>query len=571
MIFYTSGGVWYLVKLFRLKGSVFPISWAIALPCGLIAAGIRWLISDGSIPLMESEYSIVNQTQAWAGFSSLVGFLIIFRTSQAYSRFWEGCTSTHTMRAEWFDACSALVAFCEHSKADPALIMTFKHTLVRLFSMLHASALADLEDLNNSGHEDDITAFTYELIDPQGIDAESLETLRTSEARVELLFEWIQLLIVRNIQSGVLSIPPPILSRAFQEIANGMVAFHDSVKISYIPFPFPYAQNCDFLLLLHWCLAPFVFSQWVTEPLWAFLFVFIQVFVLWSLNFIAVEIENPFGNDKNDLDGHHMQNEMNRHLLLLLKPSSMTVPTLSAEAIWNVDPEAETGIHMSDCRDSFLDVWRAASEKAVASIARKENAYHRHRRSSVCSGEASVEPLGSQQSGRMSLATASLRRSQARAPGSQASAARKQPTPSREDSVNSHWIEQMDERQSVNSTSLQGQWETLPKAPWPSLKKNASDGSLREDGALAAAEGDRMSGSSDVMPPSRLASKTGTVDSGTSASPADADNSREADGRPQAGAHEESQEAAAQERGPREGTAMRENDTARRSADASGV
>ncbi len=28
---------------------------------------------------------------AFAGFSSLLGFLIVFRTSQSYSRYWDGC------------------------------------------------------------------------------------------------------------------------------------------------------------------------------------------------------------------------------------------------------------------------------------------------------------------------------------------------------------------------------------------------------------------------------------------------------------------------------------------------
>merc|ERR550532_1098574 len=108
-------------------------------------------------------------------------------------------------------------------------------------------------------------------------------------------------------KQDILSIPPPILSRCFQEIANGMVAFHTSLKISFVPFPFPYAQTCDLLLMVHWICAPFVFNQWTKTPFWSFVFVFIQVFVLWTLNFIAVEIENPFGEDANDLDGTFMQ------------------------------------------------------------------------------------------------------------------------------------------------------------------------------------------------------------------------------------------------------------------------
>merc|ERR1719321_1850047 len=117
MISYQSGGVWYFLKIFRMSGSVFPSSFSVALPCALISAMIRVFVDLGLMEFMEHEHSVVKETQAWSGFSFLVGFLVVFRTSQAYSRFWDGCTSLHRMRAEWFDACAALIAFCTHSTA----------------------------------------------------------------------------------------------------------------------------------------------------------------------------------------------------------------------------------------------------------------------------------------------------------------------------------------------------------------------------------------------------------------------------------------------------------------------
>merc|ERR1711963_431847 len=124
-----------------VTGSVFPRSLCVAVPCGILAAMIeiatdRW----GTFTYFRDEDSILKEDTAWTGFSFLVGFSIVFRTSQAHSRFWEGCTSMHAMRAEWFDACAALVCFCQHSKVDQELVMKFKNILVRLFSMLHAAA-----------------------------------------------------------------------------------------------------------------------------------------------------------------------------------------------------------------------------------------------------------------------------------------------------------------------------------------------------------------------------------------------------------------------------------------------
>merc|ERR1712060_363633 len=83
------------------------------------------------------------------------------------------------------------------------------------------------------------------------------------------------------------------------------------------------AQTCDAILLFHWLLAPSIVSQWIAEPWWAALFGFLNVFTLWALNLIAVELENPFGTDPNDIDAHTMQQVMNHHLRLLVsEPAS---------------------------------------------------------------------------------------------------------------------------------------------------------------------------------------------------------------------------------------------------------
>jgi len=206
---------------------------------------------------------------------------------------------------------------------------------VRLVSMLHAAALADLERgehfcARGSGEAEDFVSTAYDLIDPNSLDSQTLETLKGAEDRVELLFEWIQQLIVENMDTGVLSIAPPILSRCFQELANGMVAFHNATKIAYIPIPFPYAQTCDWLLLMNTVMVPIVTSQWVTNELWAVVFTIMHVSVLWSLNLVALEIENPFGRDANDMDGRRMQDEINRHLVLLLQPGTERTTRLSS-------------------------------------------------------------------------------------------------------------------------------------------------------------------------------------------------------------------------------------------------
>eukprot|EP00929_Paragymnodinium_shiwhaense_P035295 TRINITY_DN19072_c0_g1_i1.p1 TRINITY_DN19072_c0_g1~~TRINITY_DN19072_c0_g1_i1.p1 ORF type:complete len:614 (+),score=96.86 TRINITY_DN19072_c0_g1_i1:184-2025(+) len=374
MITYQSGGgLEFLRRICQREGSVFLQSMQVSIPCALTSAGMKVCISHGLIPGWQdmNEDMVLLNNAAWSGFSFLVGFLIVFRTSQAYARFWDGCTSTHMMRAEWFDACSAAIAFCKHSDADVNTIFKFKHTLIRLFSLLHAVAVAEIED---SSHDelDEVNAFRYELVDVESLDQDSLNAVRDSETKVELVFMWIQQLIVENIRTGVLSIPPPILSRVFQELANGMVQFHDALKISTIPFPFPYAQTCDLLLLIHWMMTPVIIVHWCSNPLWAFVFSFIQVFILWSLNFIAVEIENPFGTDPNDIDAMAMQLEMNRHLILLVSEAARATPNL----VCKIDPKRPNAMfnRSANARKSLHEAWFKKRDSddvsSVGSIAR---------------------------------------------------------------------------------------------------------------------------------------------------------------------------------------------------------
>jgi len=103
------------------------------------------------------------------------------------------------------------------------------------------------------------------------------------------------------------------------------------VKLAFVPFPFPYVQTCDCLLAMHWLMVPFVVCQWVTRPWWAGFFCFLQVFTLWVLNLIACELENPFGQDANDVDAIFMQRGFNNHLRLLMQIETWPVPHLSRD------------------------------------------------------------------------------------------------------------------------------------------------------------------------------------------------------------------------------------------------
>lgn len=147
-----------------------------------------------------------------------------------------------------------------------------------------------------------------------------------------MVFQWIQNLIVDAVSSGVLSIPPPLLTRTFQDLGSGMSRFHDALKYARVPFPFPYIASTDLLLIIHWVVTPIVICSWTSQVVWAAFFTFMLVFVLWTLHLVANELENPFGGDMNDLNMADIQDGVNMGLLLLISKESRETPRLCVDA-----------------------------------------------------------------------------------------------------------------------------------------------------------------------------------------------------------------------------------------------
>lgn len=390
---YRRGGIEFLLNFVQPSGTVFPAAVLIALFPAAFTGLLVWLVHKiDAIPYLKEPDAVMKSPAIWSSFNFLVSFLVVFRTSQSYSRFWDGCTMANKMGAEWFNSCAALMSFTRFSKAAEADKLNFANTLIRLFSMLHAAALGELEDTGEArktrkkGCYEAVAAFKMDLIDIEGIDEESLRTIRDCDSKVELIFQWIQQIVVQGHKNGIISIEPPILTRAFQEFARGMAHFHDARTVSRVPFPFQYAVTCDLLLVLQWVMVPFVVCHWCTQIPWGVTFAFVQVFTMWSLNLIAMQLENPFGADPNDVDGVGMQFDMNLKLRLLFQVSGMELPKVRMHegedqttialrvTATNSVSSPQQGVDAIQSRSSFAGVWEVLSPKSSRTLERQEPA-----------------------------------------------------------------------------------------------------------------------------------------------------------------------------------------------------
>jgi len=263
-------------------------------------------------------------SQAWFAIASVVGFLIVFRTQQGYSRYWEGASLLQSVKAYWLNASSNLVAFCTKDPARQQDVERFQHVLVRLVSLLHCSALQTVAMM----HDND-----FEVIELSGLSKEYIDHVNSHEHnKCFVVLQSVQQLVVEHIRNGVVDIPPPIASRVFQELSNGIVALTNVRKITDVPFPFPYAQLVTVMLLISTSLTPFVTGLLFSDAHWAAMLTFIFQFAFWSINYIAAEIEMPFGDDTNDLPIHELQREMNECLTNLLHPLIECAPSFKYHA-----------------------------------------------------------------------------------------------------------------------------------------------------------------------------------------------------------------------------------------------
>jgi len=294
-------------------------------------------------------FHVLNNSAAYSGFSLVLGFLVVFRTQLAYNRFWEGVSAAQRMSAEWFDSTSSILAFTKVCKADQSMRLDFERKFVKFLSLLHGVAVKSLRDLDNMELADG---------DLEGLCPASIKALQESPYPATVVFQWVQDIIIQAMEDKVLSVPPPILSRVFNELANGMVAYHDCLKIQTTSVPLPYKQMTKILMGAHWFITPVVMVLWTDWPTWTFVLTLVQSMIFWCLYFTAHQIEYPFQTGEISYSVTVLHNEFNSNLIEIAKHKTGKLDLSQAD----LDPRSWVhNIHSFDERvDQVLSIRSAA-------------------------------------------------------------------------------------------------------------------------------------------------------------------------------------------------------------------
>jgi hypothetical protein len=145
-----------------------------------------------------------------------------------------------------------------------------------------------------------------------------LQRARGPSAKMTLAWHWLSEFIIREHLSGSLgNVGPPIISRIFQFLSDGMIFYNHARKTMYIPFPFPHAQISAFFVFTIMFAVPLLMDEYANNIYLGALLTFLTVTCLAGLHEVARELENPFRNAPNEIPLCTLQAMFNESLVTL--------------------------------------------------------------------------------------------------------------------------------------------------------------------------------------------------------------------------------------------------------------
>ncbi|MBE9192912.1 hypothetical protein IQ230_21655 [Gloeocapsopsis crepidinum LEGE 06123] len=282
--------------VFRLRGSVIPAIFHRVLICGLFGFFIS-LLYHLKFPVSQPVFGNLVP-------SVVIGLLLVFRTNTAYERFWEGRKAWGTLVNNVRNLARQIwVAVIEVNPEDrESKIMTLRLLVAfAIATKLHLRAKPINQELAN-------------LISPAQF--HKLKTMNNPP--LEIAF-WIGDYLQSQYTHGCIDAYQLV---ALQNLLNSMVDVLGACeRILKTPIPLAYAIHLKQLLLIYCSLLPFNLVG--NLGWWTGAFVALVSFIVFGVEEIGIEIENPFGYDRNDLPLNTICDTMLRNIedLISLSPS----------------------------------------------------------------------------------------------------------------------------------------------------------------------------------------------------------------------------------------------------------
>jgi putative membrane protein len=264
----------WLTHLFTLRGSVIGEIAGRVLTCGVWAAGVvivhRIAVPHGfSLAVPETGHSLIGVA---------LGLLLVLRTNASYDRYWEG-------RKQWgtiVNASRNLARIgCAYLAAAPELV----HSLLLWTTAFSQATMHHLRGQCEIGK----IAAELPAAEVQAAITEGRLPLAISRRITGLIAQGRQRQLISDIQQAT-------LDQSIQFLVDAAGACE---RIHNTPMPFAYVVHLRRAMILYCLTLPFALVErfgWATVPA-----VVLIAYNLFGIDEIGVEIEDPFGGQKNDL------------------------------------------------------------------------------------------------------------------------------------------------------------------------------------------------------------------------------------------------------------------------------
>eukprot|EP00242_Pyramimonas_sp_CCMP2087_P003356 CAMPEP_0198232440 /NCGR_PEP_ID=MMETSP1445-20131203/115734_1 /TAXON_ID=36898 /ORGANISM="Pyramimonas sp., Strain CCMP2087" /LENGTH=434 /DNA_ID=CAMNT_0043913117 /DNA_START=487 /DNA_END=1788 /DNA_ORIENTATION=- len=298
----------------------------------------------------------------------------------------EGRSNVQLMSSKWADAAVQVLTFERVNQDGPShpSLQTFIKHFVHCTSLLHAVSLqylrwdSKLENLEKHNfHRDKLgndkqrflrwrdrntvwsrlgfnyycqarkeayhSNFPLAVID--GLTNEEVNILREESEQTVIVFTWLHALLVDRYQYGRMGVSPPIFSRTFQVLSDGMVGFMQARKLADTPFPFPHAQTIMVMLIFFAMSFPLLLVIHVESVWLVLLFNLMVTLSYFTVHEVARELEDPWRFEPNEIPVGALQHDFNERLLRIADVALLDLPFRSLQGLASTpappSPEAQ--------------------------------------------------------------------------------------------------------------------------------------------------------------------------------------------------------------------------------------
>merc|ERR1719506_3377018 len=136
------------------------------------------------------------------------------------------------------------------------------------------------------------------------------------------------------VAKGWINTPPPIVSRIYQELSNGMNGYMDAYSLAVVVIPQPLRDIARFLLVIQIAISPILIEKFTDAMFLTPIFAFLSTIGYCAIYNISVALENPYGDDFVDVPLLEMALSMNEVLQAAMLEVNRTPDTCPVKGLF---------------------------------------------------------------------------------------------------------------------------------------------------------------------------------------------------------------------------------------------